>query len=95
MHATGFPFVDVGMRHMCGKDWLNYFDAVCIYALVQLVSVMSQVVVSASKPQFFTSNKPFRYYDTTSNALDWKAVSKFEKGKVGDRLGCIALWKRA
>ena len=55
---------------------------------MQLVFDIFQVVVSASKPMFFTSNKPFRYYDTTSNALDWKAVTKFEKGKVGGELWC-------
>uniref|UniRef100_A0A1D1YK93 5'-nucleotidase domain-containing protein DDB_G0275467 n=1 Tax=Anthurium amnicola TaxID=1678845 RepID=A0A1D1YK93_9ARAE len=68
-----FYFVDGGMRFMledCGgsKDsWRDLFDV---------------VVAKANKPNFYTSEHPFRCYDIKKDTLAFTAVDKFHPNQV-------------
>lgn len=64
---SAFGFVDCGMNKIIGKDWRDLFEV---------------VIVTASKPAYFTSNNPFRLFDLHRNVPDWGMVSSLEKGKV-------------
>ncbi|KAH7373349.1 hypothetical protein KP509_17G051200 [Ceratopteris richardii] len=68
-----FPFVDGGMRFMFEDDsasaekWRDLFDV---------------VIALADKPNFYTSERPFRHYDTEKDVLAFSKVDSFEKHSV-------------
>ncbi|KAF7806582.1 5'-nucleotidase domain-containing protein [Senna tora] len=68
-----FNFVDGGMRFMledsmdCGDTWRGLFDV---------------VIAKANKPQFYTSEHPFRCYDTEKDTLAFTKVDAFLPDKV-------------
>ena len=64
---SAYKFVDCGLRHVLGNDWRDLFDV---------------VVVSAHKPDFFTSNRPFRHFNPKRGVPDWSKVTKFLPGHV-------------
>eukprot|EP00041_Stephanoeca_diplocostata_P007008 m.96857 g.96857 ORF g.96857 m.96857 type:complete len:633 (-) comp16675_c0_seq1:476-2374(-) len=54
---SDFRFVSCGMRYIVGDDWKDLFDI---------------VVVSARKPAFYNSCKPFRGIDSLTGRVKWK-----------------------
>ncbi|XP_053577000.1 5'-nucleotidase domain-containing protein 2 isoform X2 [Bombina bombina] len=62
-----FSFVNKGMKHMVGKNWIDLFDV---------------IIVQADKPAFFTDRrKPFRKMDD-KGSLQWDKITELEKGKI-------------
>ncbi|XP_028773629.1 5'-nucleotidase domain-containing protein DDB_G0275467-like [Neltuma alba] len=63
-----FNFVDEGMRFLledsadCRESWRDLFDV---------------VIAKANKPQFYTSEHPFRCYDTVNDTLTFTKVDAF------------------
>ncbi|KAH8965472.1 hypothetical protein BDL97_04G120300 [Sphagnum fallax] len=63
-----FPFVDGGMRYLFqdqgnnGEGWKELFDV---------------VVALADKPKFYTSDRPFRYYNVKKDMLTFSRVDSF------------------
>lgn len=74
---SALSFVDVGMRHLLGKDWRDAFDV---------------IIVEARKPGFFQKTKrPFKKILESSHShngsggqhkVSWERVTEFEKGDV-------------
>ncbi|KAJ1915530.1 hypothetical protein H4219_004268 [Mycoemilia scoparia] len=70
---SGFEFVDKGLQILFGtKDWRDLFDV---------------AIVSARKPAWYSSNRPFRRVDTrfsnpNSRAQPWEYVNRFDDGEV-------------
>eukprot|EP00250_Pteridium_aquilinum_P001422 c11618_g1_i2 orf=584-2458(-) len=68
-----FPFVDGGMRYMfqqddaSGESWRDLFDI---------------VIALADKPNFYTSERPFRYYNSKKDVLAFSGVDVFQKHSV-------------
>ncbi|CAI8611307.1 unnamed protein product [Vicia faba] len=68
-----YYFVDGGMRFMlqdsmdCRDSWTELFDV---------------VIAQANKPQFYTSEHPFRCYDTKTDNLTFTKVDKFLPDKI-------------
>lgn len=68
-----FPFVDGGMRYMfqeddgSGQSWRDLFDV---------------VIALADKPNFYTSERPFRYYNSKKDVLAFSKVDVFQKHSV-------------
>ncbi|XP_057419307.1 uncharacterized protein LOC130713552 isoform X2 [Lotus japonicus] len=68
-----YHFVDGGMRFMledsmdCRDSWTELFDV---------------VIAKANKPQFYTSEHPFRCYDTQKDTLTFTKVDKFHQDKI-------------
>ena len=62
-----FPFVDEGMRFLCGDAWRELFDV---------------VICQADKPSFFYSNRPFRSIAEDTGKLRWQQVTSLEPGRV-------------
>lgn len=68
-----FPFVDGGMRYMfqeddaSGESWRDLFDV---------------VIALADKPNFYTSERPFRYYNSKKDVLAFSRVEVFQKHSV-------------
>ncbi|KAL2338563.1 hypothetical protein Fmac_013009 [Flemingia macrophylla] len=68
-----YYFVDGGMRFMledsmdCRECWRELFDV---------------VIAKANKPQFYTSEHPFRCYDTKKDTLTFTKVDKFLPDKI-------------
>ncbi|KAH7437817.1 hypothetical protein KP509_05G090700 [Ceratopteris richardii] len=68
-----FPFVDKGMRFMFEEDsasvknWRELFDV---------------VIALADKPNFYTSERPFRHYDSKKDLLDFSKVDTFHRHSV-------------
>ncbi|KAG6544180.1 hypothetical protein Mapa_014380 [Marchantia paleacea] len=68
-----FPFVNGGMRFlfqddgMGGESWRELFDV---------------VVALADKPTFYTSERPFRHYNTRTDMLAFKKVNYFKEHSV-------------
>lgn len=60
-------FVSAGMEHMLGKDWKDMFEF---------------VGVSASKPLFYTGNRPFRLVSKSTGRIKWSEVTFLKKGGV-------------
>ncbi|XP_027331912.1 5'-nucleotidase domain-containing protein DDB_G0275467 isoform X5 [Abrus precatorius] len=66
-------FVDGGMRFMledsmdCRDSWTELFDV---------------VIAKANKPQFYTSEHPFRCYDTQKDTLTFTKVDEFLPDKI-------------
>eukprot|EP00850_Spirogloea_muscicola_P021307 SM000244S08542 [mRNA] locus=s244:48260:52937:+ [translate_table: standard] len=64
-----YPFVDGGMRYlfqndgMYGESWHHLFDV---------------VMALADKPNFYTSERPFRYYNTMKDNLTFRRVDQFK-----------------
>ncbi|ORZ08872.1 HAD-superfamily hydrolase [Absidia repens] len=64
MTNSTLPFIDIGMRYLTScPDWRDLFDC---------------VIVSARKPDFYHSRRPFR----RTREPTWDAVTSFEKGEV-------------
>ncbi|PIN02604.1 5'-ribonucleotide phosphohydrolase [Handroanthus impetiginosus] len=78
---TNFPyyFVDGGMRFMLGDSlghqdsWRELFDV---------------VIAKANKPQFYTSEHPFRCYDVEKDTLTFSKVDTFLPNKIYYQ-GCL------
>uniref|UniRef100_A0A6B2L3Z5 5'-nucleotidase domain-containing protein n=1 Tax=Arcella intermedia TaxID=1963864 RepID=A0A6B2L3Z5_9EUKA len=62
-----FYFVNGGMSFILGSDWLDLFDI---------------VMVSADKPNWFTSSRPFRELHPKNGAIMWSKVKEFKQGSV-------------
>ncbi|XP_057853857.1 uncharacterized protein LOC131063905 isoform X3 [Cryptomeria japonica] len=68
-----FYFVDGGMRFMFeelgvkGDSWQDLFDV---------------VIALADKPNFYMSDRPFRYYDKEKDILTFSKVDAFEPHKI-------------
>ncbi|KAL4397712.1 hypothetical protein HN51_002232 [Arachis hypogaea] len=68
-----YYFVDGGMRFMlqdsmdCRDSWMELFDV---------------VIAKANKPQFYTSDHPFRCYDMEKDKLTFTKVEKFLPNKI-------------
>ncbi|KAG4942616.1 hypothetical protein JHK85_047262 [Glycine max] len=68
-----YYFVDGGMRFMledsldCRDSWTELFDV---------------VIAKANKPQFYTSEHPFRCYDTKNDTLTFTKVDEFLPDKI-------------
>ncbi|KAK4757306.1 hypothetical protein SAY87_007433 [Trapa incisa] len=68
-----YYFVDGGMRFMleeymgCGESWRDLFDV---------------VIAKANKPDFYTSEHPFRCYDFEKDILTFKKVDAFFPEKI-------------
>ncbi|CAN1165447.1 5'-nucleotidase domain-containing protein DDB_G0275467 [Linum perenne] len=68
-----YYFVDGGMRYMledsigCGDSWRDLFDV---------------VIAKANKPDFYTSEHPFRCYDTERDTLAFTKVETFVQEKI-------------
>ncbi|ESW26837.1 hypothetical protein PHAVU_003G152500 [Phaseolus vulgaris] len=68
-----YYFVDGGMRFMledsmdCRDSWMELFDV---------------VIAKANKPQFYTSEHPFRCYDKEKDTLTFTKVDEFLPGKI-------------
>ncbi|CAN0912237.1 5'-nucleotidase domain-containing protein DDB_G0275467 [Linum grandiflorum] len=68
-----YYFVDGGMRYMledsigCGDSWRDLFDV---------------VIAKANKPDFYTSEHPFRCYDTERDTLAFTKVETFVQDKI-------------
>ncbi|CAJ1944903.1 unnamed protein product [Sphenostylis stenocarpa] len=68
-----YYFVDGGMRFMledsmdCRDSWTELFDV---------------VIAKANKPQFYTSEHPFRCYDTKKDTLTFTKVDEFLPDKI-------------
>ncbi|KAI8145840.1 HAD-superfamily hydrolase [Fennellomyces sp. T-0311] len=61
---SSLPFIDKGMQYITSSpDWRDLFDC---------------VIVSARKPDFYRSRRPFR----RAQEPTWDSVNKFEKGEV-------------
>ncbi|KAI8098731.1 HAD-superfamily hydrolase [Halteromyces radiatus] len=64
MTNSTLPFIDVGMTYLTSSpDWRDLFDC---------------VIVSAGKPDFYHSRRPFR----RTREPTWDAVQRFEPGEV-------------
>ncbi|SAM07108.1 hypothetical protein [Absidia glauca] len=64
MTNSTLPFIDTGMTYLTGSpDWRELFDC---------------VIVSARKPDFYHSRRPFR----RTREPTWDSVTHFEKGEV-------------
>jgi len=67
-------YVDVGMKHVLGDQWMDLWDA---------------IVVSAGKPAFYTEiRRPFREVNRETNRVRFQKVEKLEAGKVYTE-GCL------
>ena len=56
-----WQYVDASMSHLClGPEWRSLFEV---------------VITQAGKPDFYTSNRPFRRIMPDSNRVDWSPVS--------------------
>lgn len=64
---SNFEYVSGGLQFLLGADWQEFFDV---------------VIVSAGKPGFYTSNRPFRQVDKRTGKIRWTEVTTLEKGKV-------------
>ncbi|KAJ1728533.1 hypothetical protein LPJ61_003988, partial [Coemansia biformis] len=67
---SGYQYVSAGLAYMFNtKDWRELFDV---------------VIVSARKPSWYLSHRPFRLVPTgaKTNALPWAQVDHFEDGQV-------------
>ncbi|KAG2407672.1 uncharacterized protein HKW66_Vig0024940 [Vigna angularis] len=79
-----YYFVDGGMRFMledsmdCRDSWTELFDV---------------VIAKANKPQFYTSEHPFRCYDTEKDTLTFTKVDEFLPGKIYYH-GCLKSFLR-
>lgn len=68
-----FPFVNGGMQYMfqedgaTGESWRELFDV---------------VIALADKPNFYTSERPFRYYNSSKDILAFSRVDAFQKHSV-------------
>ncbi|XP_074304134.1 uncharacterized protein LOC141638687 [Silene latifolia] len=68
-----YYFVDGGMRFLledslgCGDSWRELFDV---------------VIAKANKPDFYTSERPFRCYDTKKDRLAFSKVDAFLPNKI-------------
>ncbi|XP_002964821.2 5'-nucleotidase domain-containing protein DDB_G0275467 isoform X1 [Selaginella moellendorffii] len=68
-----FPFVDGGMRYLFqedgddGSSWRDLFDV---------------VVALSDKPNFYSSQRPFRHYDIEADRLTFNKVEEFEPHAV-------------
>ncbi|ORZ13673.1 5' nucleotidase family-domain-containing protein [Absidia repens] len=64
MTNSTLPFIDIGMKYLTSSpNWRDLFDC---------------VIVSARKPDFYLSRRPFR----RTREPTWDAVTKFEPGEV-------------
>lgn len=70
---SGYDYIDAGLSYMFGtKEWRDLFDV---------------VIVSARKPSWYLSHRPFRVVPTRHNAANmttqpWAPVDRFEDGQV-------------
>eukprot|EP00904_Undaria_pinnatifida_P001496 jgi/Undpi1/11347/HiC_scaffold_30.g13644.m1 len=71
-------FVNAGMEHMLGPNWIDLFEF---------------VGVSASKPLFYTGTRPFRLVSRKTGRIKWSEVTQLKKGGVFTH-GSIAELKR-
>ncbi|KAL3682481.1 hypothetical protein R1sor_000503 [Riccia sorocarpa] len=68
-----FPFVNGGMRFLFqddgkgGESWRELFDV---------------VLALADKPTFYTSERPFRHYNTVTDMLAFRKLTNFQEGGV-------------
>ncbi|XP_021731400.1 5'-nucleotidase domain-containing protein DDB_G0275467-like [Chenopodium quinoa] len=68
-----YYFVDGGLRFLledslgCGDSWRDLFDV---------------VIAKANKPDFYTSERPFRCYDTSKDTLAFSKVDAFLPNKI-------------
>ncbi|GAQ77600.1 haloacid dehalogenase-like hydrolase superfamily hydrolase [Klebsormidium nitens] len=68
-----FFFVDGGMRYLFqddgqdGQSWRQLFDV---------------VIALADKPNWYTSERPFRFYNDKKDSLTWRTVRDFKPGSV-------------
>ncbi|KAI5078623.1 hypothetical protein GOP47_0006294 [Adiantum capillus-veneris] len=68
-----FPFVDGGMKYMFEEDttsggsWRELFDF---------------VIALADKPNFYTSERPFRHYNLDRDVLSFSKVDSFQRHSV-------------
>ncbi|KAK9275363.1 hypothetical protein L1049_022627 [Liquidambar formosana] len=73
MTNSPYYFVDGGMRFMledsmgCGESWRELFDV---------------VIAKANKPDFYTSEHPFRCYDVEKDTLAFTKVDAFLPNKI-------------
>ncbi|KAJ2887937.1 hypothetical protein FB639_000987 [Coemansia asiatica] len=70
---SGYDYVDTGLRHLFNtRNWRDVFDV---------------VIVSARKPSWYLSHRPFRLVPTevgsgSSSIKPWAFVDSFEEGQV-------------
>lgn len=64
---SDYEYVSGGLKFLIGEDWQDFFDV---------------VIVSAGKPGFYTSDRPFRQVSRSTGKIRWTEVTKLEKGKV-------------
>uniref|UniRef100_A0A915CNW7 Uncharacterized protein n=1 Tax=Ditylenchus dipsaci TaxID=166011 RepID=A0A915CNW7_9BILA len=62
-----FTFMNKGMTYMLGEQWRSLFK---------------YIVVSAKKPTFFQSNRPFRLYNETTDTLSYEKITQLESDKI-------------
>lgn len=62
------------MRYMLGDEWRRLFK---------------YVVVSAQKPVFFQSQRPFRLFNEASDSFSYGKVTKLESGRIYAGVGFI------
>ncbi|CAH1432686.1 unnamed protein product [Lactuca virosa] len=73
MTNSPYYFVDGGMRYMledslgCGDSWRELFEV---------------VIAKANKPEFYTSEHPFRSYDVEKDNLAFSKVDEFLPNKI-------------
>ncbi len=75
---SNYEYVSSGMRFLLGDDWQDLFDV---------------TIVSAGKPGFYTSDRPFRSVSRATGRIRWTEVTKLEKGKVYSHGSMEALTK--
>jgi len=69
-----FWYVDAGMRHVIGEDWMEVWEA---------------IIVSAGKPRFYTEDaRPFRMVDKNTGQISFKKITRIEPGEVYAE-GCL------
>lgn len=68
-----YNFVDGGMRFML-EDSLGYRDS--------WRELFDVVIAKANKPEFYTSEHPFRYYDMEKDTLAFNKVDAFLPNKI-------------
>jgi len=66
---SSFDYIDVGMRYLCGDDWMELFRA---------------TLTEAHKPSFYQSRNPFRKVALDQGAtgqrrLEWSPVTSIER----------------
>lgn len=80
---SSFEYIDVGMKYLCGPDWMSLF---------------SVIMVDAEKPGFFSTRNPFRLLNTASQHVTWGQVENirpncvYTKGNVTDLMN-LTKWQ--